>query len=258
MINDEIKITLVANEGLLIEHAGVKLLIDALHDKKEGGFSSVSQENLRKMINAEAPFDGVSYLIFTHCHKDHFSADMLLDYLLHNDVEMLFLPDSQTKKFEELRKLIELRKTKVQFLDLPLFEKNSFCLGDGGKLTYFNSVHAGNAYKDVENYCFLLELGGKCLFFLADADYNIDYFDEMLSGASVDTLFVNLLYVNKPVGREIIKKINPACLIVYHIPFEKDDTMHFRYVAQRDLEKYTDILPKTVILQDEMQEIMLR
>ena len=64
MITDEIKITLLANEGLLIEHAGLKLLIDALHDKNKGGFSVVSKENLKKIINAEVPFDGVSHLIF--------------------------------------------------------------------------------------------------------------------------------------------------------------------------------------------------
>lgn len=257
MFNDQIKVTLLANEGILIEHAGFKLLIDALHDKNRGGFSPVSQENLKKIISAEAPFDGVSYLIFTHCHEDHFSPDILLEYLLYNQVQMLFLPDIQSKEYEDLRKITELRKTNVQLLNLPLFKKNSVRLNDSSKLTYFNSIHAGNAYKDVENYCFLLELGQKNLFFLADADYNVDYFDEMLTDVSVNTLFVNLLYVNKPAGREIIRRIHPEQLIVYHIPFEKDDTMHFRHIAQSDLKKYVDILPKTILLQDEMQEVVL-
>ncbi|MCX7614458.1 MAG: MBL fold metallo-hydrolase [Clostridiales bacterium] len=255
MPNEEIKVTLIANQGILIEYEKTKLLIDALHDKNHSGFSSVSQENLHKLIRSEIPFNNVSYVIFTHCHEDHFSAGSLQEYLLYNDIQMLFLPERQTREYEDLRNTIELRKTKVEFLDLPLHNKKSLSLIDGVHVTYFNSIHAGDAYKDVENYCFLIELNKKNLLFLADADYNVDYFEKMLAGIHIDTLFVNLLYVNKPAGREIISMIQPEQLVVYHIPFEKDDKMHFRQVASSDAKKYEDTLPKTILLQDELQEM---
>jgi len=44
-------------------------------------------------------------------------------------------------------------------------------------------------------------------------------------------------------------------LIIYHIPFEKDDKYKLRKMVSRDLEKYEDILPETVVLSEELETI---
>jgi len=258
MSGSTIKITLIANQGLLLESDGGKILIDALHEKNKGGFSPVSEENRRKLLNGESPFSDVSYLIFTHRHEDHYSASLLQEYLRHQNVKMLLLPDASVENDDALHSTIDALKINAYYFELPLFQKANLTLGDGIRLTYFNAVHAGGeAYKDIENYCILLELDQKKLLFLADADYDLAYFETQLGDTSIDALFVNLLYVNKAPGREIIQKLNPQHLIVYHIPFEKDDKMHFRFVAQSDAKKYADILPVMTLLQDEMQEMIL-
>ena len=78
---------------------------------------------------------------------------------------------------------------------------------------------------------FCLNSVRKLFSFLPTPIITSDYFDKMLTDASVNTLFVNLLYVNKPAGREIIRRIHPEQLVVYHIPFEKG--RHHAFSAHR-------------------------
>jgi L-ascorbate metabolism protein UlaG (beta-lactamase superfamily) len=251
-----IQVTLLANEGILLQYNGVKILIDAFHVNKDEMFSGLSKHELDDLLEGEKPlFRDIGYVLFTHCHYDHFSADVTEAFLEKHHIKGLFMPDHPTRGFISLRDTARRQAEQTWLLNLPLGEKKKVPLMNEISLTVFRSVHAGKEYSDIENYCYLIDLGGRRIFIISDSEYNAPYFSNMLSGETIEAAFVNPLFLNIREGREvIIKALKPEKLVVYHIPFENKDT-GFRRLVLRHVERYRDCLPPVFILWDELQTI---
>jgi len=257
--NKKINVTLLANTGIIIQYEEYKFLIDGLHKSSSTSFSGISKPVLTQLLEADKPlFNNIRYLLFTHLHGDHFSAEYTADFLKKHKLDVSFFPSELNKKHKSLRRIIEEKSAVTYYFDMELGEKKIINIDDNFSLTVFPSLHAGKQYKDVENYCYLFNFAGKKLFIVSDSDYDVEYFKEMLKNEEIDILFVNPLFINNPRGREVITKaISPKKLIVYHIPFKEDDKYKLRKMVSRDLEKYEESLPETVVLSDELETIYL-
>lgn len=253
-----LQVTLLANEGILLEYQNTKLLIDGIHNDESGMFSGLSTQVLADLVAGTSPlFRNIDYVLFTHCHPDHFSAWCTEAVLQNRRVKGLFLPDHQTLEFISLRQTALRQADQVWFLDLPLGAKKIVGLAENVSLTVFRSNHAGKQYADIENFCYLLDFAGRKVFIIADAGYDSTYFAQMLVQEKIEVAFVNPLFLNLPEGREVITRaLKPARVIVYHIPFVDRD-LGFRRLVKRDIEKYQDILPPIDVLWDELQKITL-
>ena len=87
-----IRVTLVANTGLLLRCGDTGILADALCSPGEHGFSAPSPETWEKLLCGEPPFETVDTLLFTHLHSDHFSPERTLEFLQRRRVKGLLLP----------------------------------------------------------------------------------------------------------------------------------------------------------------------
>lgn len=249
MISDAVSLTLTANEGVLISRGDFRLLADGLHHGG-GGFSPVSPDLLAQTTGGEGPFSQVPFLFFSHCHPDHFAPDAVEAYLLANDVQALFLPAREGERLPQLLAAARSRHTQVRLLDTAPGRARLYSLAPGATLAVFSSPHAGGVYSGVSHYCGLVELGGFRLLLLGDSDYVPDYFQAMTASVEVDVLLVNPLFLNKEAGRQVIQAIGPRRLVVYHLPFAKDDRMNLRATALRDLERFPDLPPAQLLLEE--------
>jgi len=231
--------------------------VDGLHKSSSTSFSGVSESVLDNLFNAgELLFENINYLLFTHLHVDHFSAEYTAEFLDNHKLEASFFPSGLKEKYKLLSKQLKEKSILNYYFDLELGDEKEIEISKNISIKVFRSLHAGKQYEDVENYCYLFNFAGKKLFIISDSDYDADYFKEMLKDEEVDILFANPLFLNNPRGREVIKDaISPKKLIIYHIPFEKDDKYKLRKMVSRDLEKYEDILPETVVLSEELETI---
>lgn len=254
---NSIQITLLANEGIILQFGETKCLIDGLHDHEDGMFSSLSKPVIKDLLTGKKPlFRNIDYLLFTHCHPDHFSAELTEKYLSQHQLKGLLLPDRQTLGFTALREVARHQSDRTWLLDLPLGEKKRIELEPDVAVTVFRSKHAGLHYVDVENFCYLLNLGGRQVFMIADADYDADYFSQILAGEKIEIALVNPLFLNKSAGREVITKaLKPDQIVVYHIPFTEHDGHGFRKLVPYDVKKHQDKLPPITVLWNELQEI---
>jgi hypothetical protein len=65
--NRSIQITLLANEGIILAFAGVKFLIDGLHEYQDGVFNGLSKPIWTDLLDGEKPlFQNIDYLLYTH------------------------------------------------------------------------------------------------------------------------------------------------------------------------------------------------
>ena len=71
-----IRVTLLANAGVLIRYRDTALLLDGLFGRKDNPFSLLPPGCREAMLRAEPPFERLDYLLFTR-HTDragHFGA----------------------------------------------------------------------------------------------------------------------------------------------------------------------------------------
>lgn len=247
------KVTLVANAGVLIEGGGEKLLIDALFAGGTEGFSAPPDGAREAMLAGRPPFDGVNGLLYTHDHPDHFDAALNEAFLARprvrgRNLQGVVAPAALAAEHPAFVKMAEERSERLYLLDFTPGLHRVIHLGEV-TLTAFASPHAGAQFAGVAHYFFLLETGGKSLLLLADSDYLPEYFAAVLAGRRVDAALVNPLFLNKAEGRRVVTEgVCPGRLLVYHLPFEGEDSLGLRKVAAYDRERYGDTLPPVELL----------
>ena len=80
----ELKITYLANEGVLLDCQGKKVLIDALFRDSLDDYMRHPPEVQEKLETGKPPFDGVGLALATHFHLDHWDAGAISRFLVNN------------------------------------------------------------------------------------------------------------------------------------------------------------------------------
>lgn len=255
-----IRITLVANAGVLVEHNGLGILVDGIHHENGHPFSRVSERDIWRMRQRADIFANLHYLLFTHEHPDHFSPQQVSEYLRFQSVKGLFLPDESNGSLDLAFLLQLVRELGIRHWTLGLEpgEVKRIMPADGLLVTAIGARHMGPQFANVANDCFLLTLAGQNLLFTGDADYVPEYFENGLEGVAVDTVFVNPIFYHNANGQEIIREIfRPHTVVIYHMPFARDDSMRFSYMVNSDIEKHGCPGIKTRVLNRERQMLHL-
>ena len=97
-MDSALRITLIANAGLLMTYRGTTLMVDGIYGREGHPFSNLSPEVWREMLESEDRFRKVDYLLFTHAHPDHFSPEMTGEFLHHRSVKGMFLPEPHMRR----------------------------------------------------------------------------------------------------------------------------------------------------------------
>ena len=79
----DLRVTYVGNAGFLVQVGKKKILLDGLFQGFQGAYV-LPREVQDKLATAQAPFDGIDLILATHTHGDHFSPEMVGNYLKNN------------------------------------------------------------------------------------------------------------------------------------------------------------------------------
>ncbi|WP_461206795.1 MBL fold metallo-hydrolase [Clostridium sp. DL1XJH146] len=248
-------ITYIANAGIMIEYNNTKILVDGIHSKKALSFSSVPKSLLDKIVKGIEPFNNIDYLLFTHQHIDHMDAKKVLEYTHNNKSTFLISPkyleremqNNSSKTLEEVQNKILLH-SKIGEIKHISFENIS--------IKYFRSLHDGVDYQNINNYCYIINLGTKTFLHIGDTSIDEEFLRKFLAEEKIDIAFLNFPFICLSKGRKIISEIiRPEELLVFHLPFEEDDKFGYRKSTIKSLEKFKDILPKTTIFLESQKQI---
>ena len=259
-IHDGIKITLVANAGVLVEHNGIGLLMDGIHHEEGYPFSQVSENDMELMRQGADIFANLDYLLFTHEHPDHFTPQYVSEHIRLRSAKGVFLPNANDGSPALALLLNHLEKLAIPHYTLGLEpgKTKRFAVADDLVVTVIGTRHMGPQYQAIRNDCFLLTLGGKNLLFTGDADYVAGYFENALAGVTVDAVFVNPIFYHNSNGQEIINEVfRPRDIVIYHMPFEEDDTLHFSHMVTSDIDRHGRPEIQTHVLSREKESIYL-
>lgn len=205
-----VQVTLSANAGVSIVLGGKKIWVDALHDTPTGGFSALTPDMLSQMETCEA-FQDPDMIVFTHCHGDHYSHALTAQSHMRWPRARLILPE-------------------LHFSDQELLEGTEVdkALGDV-RLRFFRLTHEHPETLDVPHYGLLLCDGKTTVLIAGDCAIGNPQLAAAVGGERVDLALLNFPWLALARGRDFIAtELHPAHLLIYHLPFDRDDKAGYR------------------------------
>lgn len=226
-------VTLTANAGVSISLGGLRVWVDALHDRQVPGFSTVSPAQWERICRSDAlaPPD---VICFTHSHPDHFSRRLTEEAIRLWPSARLILPEPAFDGQILLRD-----------------QEERFSAG-GVAFRFFRLTHESRMYASVPHYGMTLCHDGFRVLIPGDCAVASPQLGECLRDTAVDLALLDFPWITIRKGREFTRdNIRPKHLLVYHLPFAQDDSVGYRSAAERSV-RLTD-LPDVRLLWEPFQ-----
>ena len=215
------KLTLSANAGLAIEIGGKRIWADALHTRKQPGFSCVDEALQKKMLSHPA-FQKPDVICYTHCHPDHYSRS---------------LTEAACRIWPKATLLLPAE-------EMTPFQLDDLCI------TFFRLPHEGAQYADTLHYGIRIRCGDEDILLTGDTAVGC----EDMNGMAPQVCVVDFPWITLPKGRRVLQeKICPEKIVACHIPFAEDDINRYRAAAQKAAHQMENVY----LLQDALQTIEL-
>lgn len=255
-MEEKLRVTLIANAGLLLECAGTTLLLDGIYGSQGHAFSPIAPEMWQAMRRGEPPFEKIDYLLFTHAHPDHFSPKMTRQLLERRTIKGLFLPQAALEEGSGLGVFLREREIPTALLS-ERADHAVYHVEQDITVRAISTRHLDKKYAQIEHFCYLIGFGAKQVLFTADVDYTTETF-ALLGDIRLRAVFVNpLFYGALRYGKFFKGTLNVESICVYHVPFSEDDCMGMRRNLTRNTASWPPDRAETILLDEPLKRIEL-
>jgi L-ascorbate metabolism protein UlaG (beta-lactamase superfamily) len=200
----QVKVTYLANEGVLLTAGSTKVVVDALFRDSLGDYARHSATVQEQLEAGRAPFDGVSLALATHYHLDHWDAGAITRFLSSNPAAEFagapsatgMLPSGQQRRVRALwpadgSAAVEVGAVKVEAVPL---------------------VHGR-----VQNLAYRIGMGGRTLMHLGDAETTAENFGRLSSKPAPDVLLAPFWWLLDGAAREFLSdRWKPKAIVAIH------------------------------------------
>ena len=233
-------VTYIANEGVLISSGGKQVLIDGLHREYKPDYAFPPPALRESLESARAPYDKLNLILVSHIHLDHFHPQSVGLHLVNNPAAVLIssdqVADGVKKDFSDFHKIASRVKRST-----PQWKTKEVHEVAGMKLSVLGLRHGSERFSWIQNLGYLLEIDGKKLLHLGDADLTEENFASFrLNQEGIDVAFIPYWYLLSRQGRSIVRDlIKPRRILAVHIsPAE----------AVQVTEQLKDVFPEAIPL----------
>jgi L-ascorbate metabolism protein UlaG (beta-lactamase superfamily) len=220
-----VTITFLANEGVLLSSGGHEVLIDALFRKYETGYAIPAESTRRALERAAPPFASVDLILVTHRHGDHFHPGPILDHLVANPLALLLTSQQVIDSMRgRVATVPQVMPRLLAGTMAPRTRRRQ--LVNGINVELLGLPHGGNRHRHVEHLGFIVELGGKRVLHVGDADTSEDIFRAVrLDTAGIDVALLPQWMVRSDDGRKVIERwIRPKHVVAFHVGEDEVDS----------------------------------
>ena len=182
-----IRVTLSANAGVSVELGGVRIWIDALHDTRVPGFSTLDSHLLQRLWS-EAAFQSPDAIVYTHCHPDHYAAHLTAEACRRWPKARLFLPQ---KDFPE-QELLSGREAAASI--------------EGVALHFYRLTHDGMAFAGVPHYGLTITCGRDSILLPGDCAVASPELLPVVNGRHLRLALLNFPWATLQRGRDFLRE----------------------------------------------------
>lgn len=212
------RVTYFANAGFALELHDKLIYIDALVDYRVLGFSALNKTQIREVLSSarRAP----DYLLFTHCHPDHYSRRLVGKAVKQWPDTVLISPQED-------------------FLGQKVVTGDNWQYSDGPlTFSFFRLPHEKNNYPTIAHYGIRISDGTNNIFVTGDSEIATPEIAYEITTQKPSLVFLNFPWITLRKGRQFIQEqLNNIPIVILHIPFPEDDVDHFRKAVAYGLDK---------------------
>lgn len=209
-----IRVTLSANAGVAIEIGTARIWVDALHQTSVPGFSTLQDRQVRELWTADA-FQRPDAMVYTHCHPDHYSAELTEEAHRRWPGARLFLPEEQLPGQELLSGTAP-----------------AAAVGNAA-LQFFRLPHESAVYRHIPHYGLTISCGGDTVLLPGDCAVAAPELLPWVQGRHYRLALLNFPWATLRKGRDFMEQsLSAEHIVLYHLPFAEDDTEGFRHAAE--------------------------
>jgi L-ascorbate metabolism protein UlaG (beta-lactamase superfamily)/predicted methyltransferase len=234
-----LSLTYVANAGVLVAAGNAKVLIDALFDRPNPAYRAPSADTIEKMVAGAAPFDGVTLVLVTHNHPDHFDARVALRFLENRRDAVLVAPADAVEAMRGVATEWSRVSSRVVPIDGPVGHLLTRQL-QGVSVTAMRTRHGSS--EAPPNVMYLVEANGWRLFHEGDSPGDVEEYRRFgLGGAPVDLALVHFWFPFEPnCARFLEEVLRPDHVALTHLPIEREGDLPTKADAVR--KRYKDLI----------------
>jgi L-ascorbate metabolism protein UlaG (beta-lactamase superfamily) len=233
-----LEITYIANEGVLISSGDKQVLIDGLHREYKPDYAFLPAAEREKIETSKAPFDKIDLILVSHLHLDHFHPESVGLHLKHNPNATLIssqqVVDEVKKEFKDYQAI----RARVMGAT-PLVRERVAMKVSGIDFEVLGLPHVNRQFQWIQNLGHIVNLGGKKLLHIGDADAAVENFEKFnLDEEGIDIAFVPLWFLLGDGQRVLREHIKPKRIIAVHI--SPDD-------AESEAKEIKQVFPDAVV-----------
>lgn len=236
----------IANEGVLISSGEKTILIDGLHREYKPAYLFPPADLLKSLENAEKPFDKINLLLVSHIHLDHFHPQSIGLHLKNNP--RAALASSEQVVGEVAGNFADYEKIKAQIKPVSHEWKKTVELNhDGIKIKFLGLRHGSERFLSIQNLGHLIEIDGKKLLHIGDADMTAENFSAFnLAREKIDIAFIPYWFLFTMDGLDLVQKqFNPKYIVAVHISPDEAERVSAQF--KKDL---PDVITLTKVLEE--------
>lgn len=234
----ELSITLSANAGVSVQTEKASLWVDALPGREVVGFSGISPA-VEGDLQQHPAFQNPDYVVFTHCHEDHFSQTLAEKYRAKFPAALFALPEDR-----------------VSQAILISGQLQTLTKGED-TVTFYRFPHEGKQYSKVLHYGLIARLDGWKILFAGDCETGSESLKSAIANEKIDVAVLPFPWLTLNRGRAFLEENFQGCKFVFcHLPFACDDVNGYREVAEKALKNWNR--EEAYLLQEPLQKIVFQ
>ncbi len=215
MSAQELRIKYLANEGLLIMDKDNNVLIDPLFEEDFGIYQTLSKKVQDSIIYGIGVYKNVDYLLISHEHRDHFSQDLVTQFIL-NHPETTIVSSDQV--------LSQLRTGVATF---PYIQHDPDLNQNVVTSTFANITISSYWFRhpyeknfQIKNYVFILKMNDTTIAHFGDSEWNANLLKKApFRNYNINYVFLPLWYCIKKESPQLIEEyIHSDAYYVFHYP----------------------------------------
>jgi len=246
VLSADVTVTQLANEGVILSDGGKnQVMIDGMVTEPYSLYGGLPEDVVALYSKASGPFAGIDVALATHQHHDHNQPQAACQFMQKSTGTLLVSSQQVVDLMHEKCRDFTATSKRIKIIDPQYGQPEVVQVGDV-KVTAFRLSHGGGKYAVLQNFGFLVEIGGMRVLHVGDADMDAaDFIRAGVHSMNVDIALLPFWYFEPGPGGDLVHTyIDAPHKIANHIPpgemAEIKEYMHGAYPEVLILEKPMD------------------
>ncbi len=244
----DVIVTQLANEGIMLSDGGEnQVMIDGMVTEPYSLYGGLPENVVALYSKASGPFAEVDVALVTHQHHDHNQPAASCQFMQKSTGTLLVSSQQVVDLMHEKCRQLAVAGPRIKVIDPQYGQPEVMQLGDV-TITAFRLSHGGGKYAVLQNFGFLVEIGGMRVLHVGDADMDAaDFIRAGVHSMDIDIAVLPFWYFAPGPGGELVSTyIDAPHKIANHIPpGEMAETKEYMQGAY----------PEVLILENPMDQV---